>query len=128
MIPDRDETSLLQLISDNIEPGATISTDEWRSYRRLPELGYKHITVNHSKNEYTNGAASTNRLEGFFGHTKPLIRGTYRHISETHAQDYMNEQGFRYNNRTEPLNVRFNKLLYCLPPLFEHMRNKQSAE
>jgi transposase len=129
MIPDRDETTLLQLISDNVEPGATILTDEWRAYRKLKELGYNHETVNHSIGQYKNGAASTNRLEGFFGHVKPsLIRGTHRHISETHSQDYMNEQGFRYNNRTEPLHVRFDKLLDCLPPLFEHVRNKQSAK
>jgi transposase len=126
IVPDRDETTLLQIISDNVTPGSIISTDEWRSYRKLKNLGYKHITVVHSKKQFKNGSASTNRLEGYFGLVKPNLTGTYRQISETHAQDYMAEHDFRYNNRMEPLHVRFQKLLDCLPPLFEHVRNRNN--
>lgn len=128
VIPDRDETTLLSIIADNVEPGSKIFTDEWRSYNttKLEALGYEHAVVNHSKGQYKNGEACTNKIEGYWGHLKPGILGTYRQISEKYADLYLAEYNFRYNNRHLPLHERFQKLLDCLPPLFEHIRNKNN--
>lgn len=32
--------------------GATLNTDEWQAYNRLPELGRDHVTVNHGEKEW----------------------------------------------------------------------------
>ena len=49
--------------------------------------------------EYAVGSAHTNNIEGFFGHLKPSIRGTYRKVSHKWLQGDLNEFCFRYNER-----------------------------
>ena len=43
----RDRHTLLCLIKDRVEPGATILTDCWRAYNALPQHDYTHLTVIH---------------------------------------------------------------------------------
>ena len=52
------------LIKSTVLPGTTVSTDEFGSYREVGLRGYRRVTVNHSKGEYTGvGEASVNSLE-----------------------------------------------------------------
>ncbi len=48
---------------------------------------------------YVVGDTYTNTVEGFFGHLKPSIRGTYRKVSRRWLQGYLNEFTWRYNLR-----------------------------
>jgi hypothetical protein len=48
---------------------------------------------------YVQGDTHTNTVEGFFGHLKPAIRGTYRKVSHKWLQGYLNEFTWRYNLR-----------------------------
>jgi transposase-like protein len=127
VIPDRTEDSVVPLIIDHVDPNASVYTDEFRGYSKLKSLGYNHQTVNHSKYQWKNGNATTNALEGYFGNLKPAMTGTYRLISDPYLQNYLYEYDFRYNNKHEPLDVRFQKLLDYLPPLFEHKRNPKKV-
>jgi len=43
----------------------------------------------------------TNTVEGFFGHLKPAIRGTYRTVSHRRPQGYLSEFTFRRNARLD---------------------------
>lgn len=119
IVTDREEHTLLPLIVDNVSANAIISTDEFKSYGKLKQLGFEHGTVNHSKGQFRNENFCSNRAEGYFGHVKPNLKATYRNITEPHAQAYMDEHDFRYNVSDLPLEERFNVLLACLPPLFE---------
>lgn len=116
-IDERDEDTLLPIIMENVEPGSTICTDDWKAYSKLESLGFKHLVVNHSKHQYSVGNATTNRVEGFFGHVKPNLLSTHRHITDFYSEDYLYEQCFRYNNRNLSLEQRLDKLLNALPPL-----------
>ncbi len=49
---DRSTASLVPTITTLVPPGSYIFTDDWASYRSLPEHGYVHRTVNHSAGEY----------------------------------------------------------------------------
>lgn len=51
---------LLPEIVAGVAPNANIHSDEWQAYKRLPEYGYSHTSVNHSKLEYVRGTAYTN--------------------------------------------------------------------
>ena len=74
-------------------------TDELRSYNRLPEVGYKHETVNHGGKEYVRGIVHTNSIEGFWSQLKRSVNGTFHHVSSQHLQQYVNEFSYRYNRR-----------------------------
>lgn len=51
-VPDRTTASLVPTITALVPQGNCIFTDDWASYRSLPEHGYIHRTVNHSAGEY----------------------------------------------------------------------------
>ena len=66
-VEKRDERTLLDLIKKWIHPNSTIISDCLSSYGKLEELGYKHLTVNHSvnyKDPYT--GAHTNTIESYW--------------------------------------------------------------
>ena len=49
-VPDRSAQTLLPLIQKYVPAGSTIVSDCWRPYLQIPNLGYQHLTVNHSRN------------------------------------------------------------------------------
>lgn len=98
-IPGRETHILLGKIRANISKKAHIMTDEFKVYAKLPGLGYKRSSVNHSKYQWRKGNAYTNTIEGFWGQLKRSIRGTYSFVSPQHLQKYVDEFAFRYNQR-----------------------------
>lgn len=102
--------SLIPEVMENVAPGTTISTDEWRPYKHLASLGYNHARVNHSAEEWVRGDVHTNTLEGFWSHLKRGIRSTHVSVSKQHLQKYVDEFAFRYNNRDNPADM-FNRLV-----------------
>jgi len=83
-----------------VNPSAKLYTDESGVYAwaSKPWPG-GHETVNHSAGEYARGAATTNRVEGFFSLLKRGIYGTFHSVSKTHLHRYVDEFAFRYNHR-----------------------------
>jgi transposase len=102
-------------ISDNVQPGSTIVTDELPSYRRLPNFGFKHETVNHSTKEWVRAHVHTNSIEGFWSQLKRSINGTFHHVSKKHLQKYVNEFSYRYNRRKSET------------PMFYHLISEMAA-
>jgi transposase len=97
-------------IVENVRKGATVSTDELKSYAKLARLGYKHGAVNHAAEEWTRGVHHTNSLEGFWSLLKRSIRGTHVHVSRKHLAKYLGEFEFRWNSRHSPA-MMFPRLL-----------------
>jgi len=97
------KTKILRpLIYKNVAKGSVITTDTLSSYKLLNKKGYIHGTVNHSLNQWKNGSHHTNTVEGFWSHLKRGISSTHVHVSKKHMQKYVDEFGFRYNNRAAP--------------------------
>ena len=101
IVPDVKRHTLRPIIRENVQEGSTISTDELRSYAVLPSHGYEHGSVNHSAGQYVNGRFHVNGMENFWKHLKGGIRSTHIHVSRKYLQNYVEEFGFRYNNRKE---------------------------
>ena len=110
VVSSNETMVLIPNIMENVQPGTTISTDEWRSYRNLSGLGYVHGTVKHRDEEWKNGIHHVNSLEGFWSHLKRGIRSTHIAVSRKHLQRYVEEFSFRYNNREAPAEM-FNRML-----------------
>jgi transposase len=110
VVPDTSKPTLLPVIFNDVAHGTTISTDTLAAYKQLGKLGYKHGAVSHERFEWVRGEFSTNRIEGFWAHLKNGIRSTHIHVSPQHLQKYVNEFGYRYNNRHEPADM-FRRML-----------------
>ena len=77
VVPNVRRYTLEPIIRENVQAGATIYTDELRSYDRLGQAGYTHETVTHGVWEFARGACHVNGLEGFWARLKSSIRGTH---------------------------------------------------
>ena len=110
VLPVRRGPGLKKQVIEWVEPESIVITDEWPSYNGLDQHFIAHSRINHSAGMYVEGDTYTNTVEGFFGHLKPSIRGTYRRVSHKWLQGYLNEFTWRRNARLEPGSM-FDQLL-----------------
>ncbi|MCS1412262.1 MAG: hypothetical protein M2R45_05467 [Verrucomicrobia subdivision 3 bacterium] len=96
-VPNTSKDCLQRIIGKHISPGATIYSDEHRSYQGLSEAGYKHEAVNHKRGEYVRGKVHTNSLESFWAVFKRAYHGTYHWMSPKHMASYVKEFTGRLN-------------------------------
>ncbi|HEY3758453.1 MAG TPA: IS1595 family transposase [Solirubrobacteraceae bacterium] len=99
VLPSRRGPKLKETLIEWVEPESIIVTDEWPAYNGLDKHFISHSRINHSAGMYVVGDTYTNTIEGFFGHLKPAIRGTYRKVSHRWLQGYLNEFTWRRNAR-----------------------------
>ncbi len=109
VIPNTQQETIEPIIKTNVKEGSNVYTDEWFAYKDLGKW-FDHQIVNHRIKQYVNGNASTNSVEGFWGHFKRGIN-TYHWISKKHTQNYANEFTFRYNTRKYEEQERFDLIL-----------------
>lgn len=102
VVPNVKRNTLYPIIQANVEKGATIHSDELRSYATLSKIGYEHEIANHGRDEYVRDNVHVNGLEGFWSRLKLSIRGTHIHASAKHLSSYAGEFEYRYNRRKTP--------------------------
>ena len=100
---------LNQEVSRNVEDGATVYTDALKSYAPL-SLYYQHKVIDHAE-KYVDGVVHTNGLENYWALLKRAIRGTYVSVEPFHLFRYLDEQAFRFNERTANDSERFEATL-----------------
>lgn len=98
VIETTDAKALKGFVRENVEPGATVFTDEHGGYRGL-DATFGHLSVKHSVGEYVNGMAHTNGIEGFWAMLKRGYKGTYHKMSVKHLARYVTEFAGRHNVR-----------------------------
>lgn len=96
-VTDTKGMTLTGLVAANVQPGATVVTDEFRSYRNLGAMGFDHRKVRHSAGEYVRDMAHTNGIESFWALLKRGYIGIYHYMSVKHLHRYVNEFSFRHN-------------------------------
>jgi transposase-like protein len=105
VIPDVKRETLQNEILRQVERGSKVYTDEAGGYNVLVK-DFAHEIVNHAE-RYVNGRVHTNGLENFWSLLKRTLKGTYVAVEPFHLDHYLDEQVFRYNNRStkdNPLN------------------------
>jgi hypothetical protein len=96
--------TLREVVLENVEKGAIVSTDELMSYGLLTPDGYKHGSVNHSAKElayydYRHKVVhSTNQVENFW-RLFNSITSTHINVSAKYMHRYLTEFSFRQNHR-----------------------------
>ena len=98
VLPNVRRDTLQNVILDNVTPFAKVYTDEATVYDNLSK-NFVHKVVNHSQ-EYVVGQVHTQGIENFWSLLKRTLRGTYVAVEPFHLDSYLDEQVFRYNNRT----------------------------
>jgi transposase-like protein len=113
VVPNTKADSLIPAIAGIVEAGSIMVSDENPSYNSLNGK-YRHVSINHGKEEYVRGAAHTNTIEGFWSLLKRQITGIHHSVSPKHLQRYCNESAYRYNNKLVAQDERFaNALANC---------------
>jgi transposase-like protein len=96
-IARKTKQALQDTIFANVHEGSTIFTDENAAYSSLPEIFFKHASVNHMAGEYARGTVSTNGMESVWALLKRGIYGTWHQVSVKHLNRYVDEVAFRLN-------------------------------
>jgi hypothetical protein len=63
-IADRTGESLRDAVSQLVQPGARVRSDDWQGYARLPQLGYEHEQVHYTALGSKNILPRVNRVSG----------------------------------------------------------------
>lgn len=98
VVPNVRRETLQNEILNNIHHGSSIFTDQAVAYDSLKDK-YIHDTVNHV-DSYVKGQVHTNSLENFWSLMKRGLSGTYVAVEPFHLSRYVDEQVFRFNNRS----------------------------
>jgi transposase-like protein len=109
-ITNTSREDIQPIIRKSVKAGSELYTDSHSGYDGLNDE-YFHEFVNHAET-YARGKVHTNGLENFWSLLKRGLRGTYVSVEPFHLFRYLDEQAFRYNNRTDMNDFdRFSKLL-----------------
>lgn len=96
-------------VRKHVKPGATVYTDELKSYAGLDQH-YAHKVINHAE-KYVDGLIHTNGLENFWSLLKRSLSGTYVKVEPYHLFRYLDEQAYRFNARKGTDGDRFQEVL-----------------
>ena len=100
-VDDRSEAILLPIIETFIKKGTTIISDCWKAYCNLEKHGYKHETVNHSKEFVNKNGDHTNKIEGHWRQAKAKFPpfGIRKYAFSSYLAEFL----WRYEHKEENL-------------------------
>ena len=111
VVDDRKKTTLLPIIRKYVSTHAVIHHDDWPSYRKLCDYGYKDMVVNHTKGFKGKDGACTNTIEGIWGVMKQRITRMHG-VKLENLDEYLKEYTFRYHAKKAMLDELI-KVLMC---------------
>lgn len=97
VIQDTKKRTLHNFIEDHVKEGATVCTDDFKSYRNLD--GYEHYFVKLSVGEYVKKQAHLNGVGSFWAMLKRAHKGNYHKMSKKLLHRYIKEFAGRHNIR-----------------------------
>jgi transposase-like protein len=98
VIDGRKKGHMQPEVRQRVEIGSTLNTDAHFSYQGLSR-DYMHNVIDHAE-AYVDGTVHTNGLENYWSLLKRSIKGTYVSVEPFHLFRYLDEQAFRFNERT----------------------------
>ena len=96
--PTRKFYEVQKHVTENLEPGSTLFTDEYAAYQSVAPGTFTHEIVNKMET-YVRGRVHVNGMENFWSLLKRTLHGTYVSVDPAHLQAYVDEQAYRFNNR-----------------------------
>lgn len=99
VVPNVTRETLQNEILKNVKFGSTVYTDNAVAYDNGMQRRFIHDVVNKTES-YVRGRVHVNGMENFWALLKRSLRGTYVAVEPFHLSRYVDEQVFRYNNRS----------------------------
>lgn len=97
LVSDRSSRTLEAVVVKHVNPRTTIITDCFAGYNALVSHGYRHKTVNHSKNFIDPGTgANTQRIENLWSHLREFL--PKRGLRPNKLQSYLYEFVYKRNH------------------------------
>jgi transposase-like protein len=87
------------LVANLADETEALYSDSAPQYIGFEDENTRHEAVNHGIGQWVQADVHTNTIEGVWSLFKRSIVGSYHHLSVKHAQAYLDEMAFRYNNR-----------------------------
>jgi len=106
VVPNVKRETLQNEILNQVVGTGTVYADSAPAYDNLKVHQFVHETVNHVQ-ECVRGEVHTQGIENFWSLLKRGLKGTYVAVEPFHLDRYVDEQVFRFSNRTtkrNPLN------------------------
>lgn len=107
--PDRKGATLQSFVTENVEPGTMVVTDDWAGYSGLTAAGYEHLAVA-ERGDPKVAEDYLPLIHLVFSNLKSWLLGVHHGVGAHHLQAYCNEFTFRFNRRFYPFNA-FRSLL-----------------
>ncbi len=98
VVTGTDNTFLVPIIQEMVEPGSTIYSDTFGAYYHLKDLGYRHYQVVHGYTFVDEGQVHTNGIESFWSYAKHFI-ASKKGLPRPKYQIHLKEAEFRFNHR-----------------------------
>ncbi|MGO8673243.1 MAG: IS1595 family transposase [Capsulimonadaceae bacterium] len=105
VVKDTTGETLKPNVQQFVEVGSWVYTDAHRGYTGL-NAEFVHEFIDHSV-RYADGVVHTNGMENFWSLLKRGLSGTYVSVMPFHLERYVDEQGFRFNERGQTDGERF---------------------
>jgi len=122
MLANVQQATIAPLIQSTIAVGASVFTDEYDIYHRLPAWGYEHRTVCHSRGEYARDEdgdgfceVHVNTIEGFWSLLRSWLR-PHRGVSQEKLPLYLGFFEFVHNVRRRGKNLLSSLIQLLLSP------------
>jgi hypothetical protein len=95
-------------VRELIDPYARLITDGLPAYRRVGCTMAEHVTVDHGRRRFSDGAGGhVNTAEGFIGLFRRSVQGTWHWVSQKHLDAYTTECTWRHNRRDVSAPTKF---------------------
>ena len=112
--------NLAPVVAQFVDKRAHLRTDELHAYKVIGQKYASHQWVNHHRKEYARGDTHNNTAESFNAILERAKYGVYHYLSKKHLVRYLNEIGFRWNQRTPELRTtktgKLKMVMKRLPP------------
>jgi transposase-like protein len=96
VVPNIKAKTLLDFAEKRIQPGSTISSDAYHSYRALEGAGFKHDYQVYNAKESPD---HLHWLHTVISNAKAFVGGTFHGLDSKHLQAYLDEFCYRFNRR-----------------------------
>lgn len=117
-ISDRTEETLKGNLENRVMKHSIIITDTASAYGGLSCWGYRHYTLNHSKDEFSKGnGIHSNTIEGLWGNQKKQLYGIHHGVSKKRLFNYVSEFLLKYNLKQGKNTFPAFLNLFISPPL-----------